>query len=70
MSGTRPQFAKGFKAIDGRRAIWYDTLIPLFFSFSVKLKFVKSIQTAADCRTNERLVSQETVVLHRWGSET
>lgn len=31
MSGTRPEFAEGFKAIDGRRAIWYDTLIPLFF---------------------------------------
>ena len=74
ISATWPQFAESFKATDGRRAIWYDTFIYfimiIFFSLNVKLKFVWSIQTAAECRTNERLVSNETVALRRWGSET
>ena len=36
MSGTRPEFAEGFKAADGRRAIWYDICIYFFVQCQVE----------------------------------
>ena len=42
MSGTRPEFAEGFKAADGRRAIWYDICIYFFVQCQVEIFVIDS----------------------------
>ena len=42
MSGTRPEFAEGFKAADGRRAIWYNICIYFFVQCQVEICVIDS----------------------------